>query len=311
MHHHARSLCLAILLGFSLAGCQLREVGSERDIPLQPGEALAGRDPGAAILGDGRRVYREYCVGCHGEAGDGGGPAARFLDPKPRDFTKGLFKFAGVASGDLPGDEDLMRTLVHGLPGSSMPSWRLLSDQERRAVVAYIKTFSSVWSERSAGTPIAMSDDPFAGGRPDKVRTAIDRGRAVYHVMATCWQCHPAYATKEEVGAMATAEGKAVTMRDGAERAVEVADSWGGKILPTDFPSNRLKSGSSVQDLYRTIASGVGGTAMPTWKGGLPENDLWALSYYVKSLADRRWQQPRGVPSQPRGGSTSSASSGE
>ena len=48
----------------------------------------------------GREVYATYCVGCHGEKGDGSGPAARFLDPKPRDFRVGRIKFAYVASGD-------------------------------------------------------------------------------------------------------------------------------------------------------------------------------------------------------------------
>jgi mono/diheme cytochrome c family protein len=38
------------------------------------------------------------------------------------------------------------------------------------------------------------------------------------------------------------------------------------------------------EDLYRVIASGVGGTAMPTWKGSLPDEEIWALVHYVDSL---------------------------
>jgi len=257
---------------------------------MTPGEARSGRLASLTRLRDGESVYREYCAGCHGEKGDGQGPAARFLDPRPRDFTKGLFKFANVASGEMPRDEDLMRTIEKGLPGSSMPAWQILPAEERRAVITYIKTFSKSWRQRSPGTATAVSEDPFAGGGASETTAAIDRGKVVYHVLATCWQCHPAYAGRDEISAMAKAEGKDVTLRDDAEKPVMVEDAWGRNLLPTDFETRRLKGGSSVQDFYRTIANGIGGTAMPTWKGGLEERDLWALSYYVKSLADKRWQ---------------------
>jgi len=46
--------------------------------------------------------------------------------------------------------------------------------------------------------------------------------------------------------------------------------------------------GERAGDLYRVIASGVGGTAMPAWKGSLPEDDLWALVHYVDSLVAMR-----------------------
>src|SRR6185436_4536094 len=75
----------------------------------------------------GREVYGTYCVGCHGENGDGNGPAARFLDPKPRDFRLGKLKFANVSPGDAPRDEDYHRVLVSGLAGTAMPAFPLLS----------------------------------------------------------------------------------------------------------------------------------------------------------------------------------------
>ena len=45
------------------------------------------------LLPLGKQVYFRRCVGCHGEKGDGNGPSARFLNPKPRNFTSGTFKF--------------------------------------------------------------------------------------------------------------------------------------------------------------------------------------------------------------------------
>jgi mono/diheme cytochrome c family protein len=49
-----------------------------------------------------------------------------------------------------------------------------------------------------------------------------------------------------------------------------------------------VRPGSRLADLYRVVASGVGGTSMPTWKGALPEEDLWALVHYVDRLPARR-----------------------
>ena len=60
------------------------------------------------------------------------------------------------------------------------------------------------------------------------------------------------------------------------------------KILPPDFTFNPLRGGDSLPDIYRAIASGIGGTAMPTWKNVLPESDLWSLTHYVRSLVDLR-----------------------
>jgi len=69
-------------------------------------------------------------------------------------------------------------------------------------------------------------------------------------------------------------------------------------ILPPDFTRSPIRSGDELTDLYRTIAAGVGGTAMPSWKATAPytdpstgehwdgEKDIWALAHYVKSLVN-------------------------
>jgi mono/diheme cytochrome c family protein len=126
----------------------------------------------------------------------------------------------------------------------------------------------------------------------------VARGREVYHVLATCWQCHPSYATQEEVNEMARAnDAGTVELRSDAARPTLVTDTWGRPLMPPDFRARRMKAGTSLQDLYRTIGAGIGGTAMPTWKDGLEEKDLWALVYYVKSLADQRLRHTHAIRS--------------
>ena len=63
---------------------------------------------------------------------------------------------------------------------------------------------------------------------------------------------------------------------------------YGVKILPPDFTFNELRGGEALEDIYRAIASGIGGTAMPTWKNVLPDPDLWAMAHYVRSLVALR-----------------------
>lgn len=84
-------------------------------------------------------LYRRHCVHCHGISGDGQGPTARFLNPYPRDYRQGLFKFKSTYNPAKPTNDDLLRVLKNGVPGTSMPSFSLLSETELDALVEYVK----------------------------------------------------------------------------------------------------------------------------------------------------------------------------
>jgi mono/diheme cytochrome c family protein len=89
----------------------------------------------------GRRVYETYCIGCHGDNGLGDGEAAVFLNPKPRNFVSGQFKYFHLGeAGPLPSDQSLRTTIRNGLAGSAMPAFPLLTDQEINDVINYIKS---------------------------------------------------------------------------------------------------------------------------------------------------------------------------
>src|SRR5262245_37399006 len=84
------------------------------------------REAGAQPAGDGGRgkqLSEAKCALCHGASGKGDGPAAERLLPRPRDFTAGKFKIRSTASGQLPTDDDLVRVIRDGMPGTSMPAW--------------------------------------------------------------------------------------------------------------------------------------------------------------------------------------------
>ncbi len=87
-------------------------------------------------------LYRQHCGHCHGTAGDGNGPTALFLNPYPRDYRKGTFKFKSTPRGSRPTHADLKKTLLNGVAGTSMPSFKLLPDSEVEALVDYVKFLS-------------------------------------------------------------------------------------------------------------------------------------------------------------------------
>ena len=94
------------------------------------------------IVGRKNGLYREHCVHCHGITGDGLGPTAAFLNPYPRDYRPGVFKFKSTQRADKPTQADLVTILHNGIPGTSMPSFGLLSPNQVDALVEYVKYLS-------------------------------------------------------------------------------------------------------------------------------------------------------------------------
>jgi mono/diheme cytochrome c family protein len=256
---------------------------------------LGGKVVPAAVLTQGQRSYSLYCRACHGDKGDGKGPSSKGLRPPPRDFTLGVFKFAAVQGGMLPHDDDLRRIVRSGLHGTAMLAWDGVPEPELEAILQYLKTFSQRWKEEEPGERVVVTADPWKGREAD----GAARGRKLYHVVAQCLGCHPAYASRADIDAASrelTGKPKS-DFRDDMYGSELKESDYGVKILPPDFTRSELRSirpEHRTDDIYRVIASGVGGTAMPTWQGSLPEEDLWALVHYVDSLvAMRGTDQPR------------------
>ncbi len=91
------------------------------------------------VLQEGRMLYMEHCVHCHGTSGDGNGPTAKYLNPRPRDYRLGRFKFKSTYDPAKPSRDDLDRIIRHGIPGTYMPSFMLLTDDESTAIVEYVR----------------------------------------------------------------------------------------------------------------------------------------------------------------------------
>jgi mono/diheme cytochrome c family protein len=92
--------------------------------------------------GNPQGLYRKHCAHCHGVTGDGMGPTAAFLNPYPRDYRAGVYKFKSTPVGVRPTHSDLTKTLVEGISGTAMPSFKLLPADEVNALVEYVRYLS-------------------------------------------------------------------------------------------------------------------------------------------------------------------------
>lgn len=214
----------------------------------------------------GRQVYVESCAVCHGVDGDGAGPAAEHLLPRPRDFRPGLYKIRTTPSGEIPTEEDLFRVVSKGMPGTSMPGWeRVLSEKERRQVVAYIRTLDEFYDPSYQPETVTVSRRVGASAE------SIERGRDLYSELQ-CFKCH------------------GETGRGDGPSAFELEDEWGFPILPADLTQNwNFRGGGEVEDIYMRFTTGMNGTPMPAFGSDvISDEDRWHLANFVRSLSPAR-----------------------
>jgi len=98
---------------------------------------------------EGRAIFAKSCARCHGAAGDGAGTESPKLDPKPRDFRIGVFKWKSTRPGEWATRHDLSETIRVGIPGTAMPAFADLSERDRKSVVEYVRWLSIVGSLQS------------------------------------------------------------------------------------------------------------------------------------------------------------------
>jgi cytochrome c oxidase cbb3-type subunit 2 len=212
----------------------------------------------------GEHVYERRCIGCHGVKGDGNGPAAIFFKTRPCDFTSGIFKFRSTPGYDsLPTDNDLFKTVTHGLWGTPMPPWYTISATERLAVIQYIKTFSSRWKKEKVEDPVDIPPEP------PVTSASISRGKGLFD--QNCSVCHG------ETGAGNGAIANALT------------DEWGHAVRPANFTlaageQGGVTLGHDGNHVFQTIMTGVGGTPMPAFQGTLKADEAWDIVHYEQSL---------------------------
>lgn len=246
----------------------------------------------ATAKASGDELYARHCSTCHGKQGDGKGLAAAFLFPKPRDFRAGRFRLISSTNG-VPTDADLHEAVARGMPGSSMPPWAHLGEENLKLLVERVRQFrrdglhdilvtalkeedeeaeideEQVLADvRSATTPADVFGVPATQGPS---RDAVEQGRALY-VKQACHSCHGK-------------EGKG----DGQQKMI---DDEGLPTLPRDFTKGIFKGVDDFAAVYRRIALGMPGTPMPSSRATLSPEQMAHVTHFVLSLSSAENRLP-------------------
>ncbi len=264
-------------------------------------------------LRESAEMYRQQCLHCHGVEGGGDGPTADFLNPRPRDYRRGIFKFTALRDKARPRRQDVFRILSEGVYTTSMPSFRRFSDAQLHGLVDYVRLLSirgrveelaavdydydeggitldgvienyeSEWDKwRSADDYVITYD----GEVPPASQEMIARGRELFNDEATanCASCH---------GIDGRGNGPSAKEQDPeTQEMVPIKDDWGEEIAPRDLTRGVYRFGRRPIDIYRRVHAGINGTPMPaqttlTDPSGnrlLSDEDFWAIVHYVRFL---------------------------
>ncbi len=250
------ALCLLVVLALDVG----RSLSARRTIrgTVATGAGIDKTTSAAGDLQPGARIYEQQCARCHGVEGKGDGPVAAWLRPRPRDFTRGIFKLRSTRSGEPPTLSDLRATIKNGMPGSSMPAFAdLLSDEEIELVTEHVRRLGphAAWSEETLRIAIPEGE-------------AVSEHGAKLFVDLGCPACHG----KDGRG-------------DGAA-ASALKDVWQQPAPPRDLTAPwTFRGGSTRAAIYRAIALGLGGTPMPGYLEGASAQDVLDVTAYVQSMA--------------------------
>jgi mono/diheme cytochrome c family protein len=277
------------------------------------------------VLEKGSYYYRIQCLHCHGVTGNGRGPTSRWVNPHPRDYRRGLFKFQSVNQVDglqKPSRADLMRTLEEGIEGTQMPSFALLGTHDLETMVSYV-IHLSIRGEAEF-TTIKRNFNPTTLELNPEADLAKDLQK-VTKVLANSWAssqkpdmaipvvAYPKY-TDEQMRE-SVERGRALFLAnekdleklkvkgaascvschaDYGRKATFRFDEWGTLVRPADLTRGKYRGGSRPVDLYYRIHSGINGSLMAPF-GSLSGEQIWDLVNFVRALPYKGMRDKFGI----------------
>ena len=229
-----------------------------------------------------RKLYLLHCTVCHGELGEGDGRAARFVFPKPRDFTTGKMRLVRTVNRVASG-ADIRSSIERGFPGTSMQAWKHLGDDALDQLVAEVIRLRQEGVRRRLQQSIREGDSLTDPARIEKiVQTLTIAGKA--------WK-PPAFG---EANDASIARGREVYLKQSCHSChgksgqgswqMDLVDDKGRPSWATDLRFDVFKGNIHPVAIARRIVLGMPGSSMPS-SGQLTDPQLVDLVRFCESLA--------------------------
>jgi mono/diheme cytochrome c family protein len=264
-----------------------------------------------ATLAKGSELYRIQCLHCHGLTGNGHGPTAPWVNPHPRDYRQGIFKFTSSSQptgSRKPRRADLLRTLREGVEGTTMPSFNLLGEDSLEALASYVTHLSM-----RGQLEYDVMKDLFSGEAKDT--DVMERVNGHLEAIARYWKEAESSLIRPDPNVPLPSGDKRVeSVRNGfrlfrdqsaagcigchkdyGREATFFYDTWGTIGRPTDLTTGVYRGGRRPIDFFWRINSGVNGSNMPLFSNVLSTKDIWDLVNFVQILPYPKMRQQYGV----------------
>jgi len=250
--------------------------------------------PTPELLAHGKTVYQINCASCHGATGHGDGPAATALNPKPRNFTEGYWKYGG-------GLARVVRTITEGSPGTAMASFTMLPLEDRIAVAHHERSLSPkleedkpedmAWlvppGQPKGGGAEASSTGVAAGSTPAGPTIPIEKAIAALAEAAPT--TGPAVNPEPGPGADLFALRCASCHGAGGQGGVRVrmlGSAPYAYVVTRSLGASRGDWTANAAAFERLVITGIPGFVMPA-NGDLSRDDVRDLYAYTQKLRAR------------------------
>ena len=276
----------------------------------------------------GSRLFRMHCMYCHGPAGGGDGASAKAYFPLPRDYRAGMFKWKSTPGSTKPLREDLLRTISHGVSGTSMPAFGRLALEQRQQLVEYV-IFLSQRGETEFRLLKLLTEAPQESSElKDFLESFADDAKSEAKKVAQSWETAKAATVPPRNEAIDNDEAlrRASIKRgldlymgpaancvkchgvDGKGRrqvlpnvaVTDDKDHWGNPAVPRDLNEGDYRGGRRLEDTYLRIQQGIAAAGMPAFANLKPE-EIWDLVRFVRAVPYRPdlWPGGKAQPEPP------------
>lgn len=238
------------------------------------------------LVSKGRELFQAQCVACHGAEGQGNGPAAAALNPKPRNFTQNV----GWKNGRKP--TMVFKTLKEGIAGGAMASFATLPADDRWALAAYVLSLGPQPLDKDTPADFAkIGVNPNAeggGAEPEAKTIPVELAMKMLSQPEIIAAAHQGLVREaRSAGAQLYRQSCASCHGENGQGGIKVK-TLAMAPSPAYVESMPFHSGSEVlsseQAFVHVVGNGIPGSFMPGY-GNLSGAEMRELYDYVRSLA--------------------------